>query len=485
MPLIKRTVREESGAWSLLKKAAVRASETASSLVSTSAPKLPVDIAGAAGLRNTARMRPARSTTAMTMVVESAASAPFCTNCCTSVEVSGAGGGPGGAETPVVPPQPVSARPNASASTAEKVPESLGRKVFLSSRPIARTPSSRYHNAVVRSRNSAPFRGESMTSGCCMPGELSPLHLNPSSLAAQGSENSCPESQSGVSSSAFGRLDEDEHSAVRGEVDARSIRDLSKAPPAKVSGTHKACPRKTYDTQRACRAALPRARAAALFTGGRLRRARGAAHNHRRLTRHVGPGSSLIPAATHSPPSGSQDGGARRHHPRAGRPRRRRHQPDPAQSLEWREPRDLNQRRRCLSLARASTRALRAEPCRRRLRAVHSRRTSARPGRRDLSRIGARGSPCRSRPHLTGPATAGNGATCAGDHSEAALALSRAAAAGRRRAGRGGATARSVAAGRAGFPRDAGSVGHPHARVGPLRQAYRCPLRPGALVGSL
>ena len=49
MPLIKRTVREESGAWSLLKNAAVRASETASSFASTWPPKFPVASAGADG----------------------------------------------------------------------------------------------------------------------------------------------------------------------------------------------------------------------------------------------------------------------------------------------------------------------------------------------------------------------------------------------------------------------------------------------------
>ncbi len=51
MPLMKRTVREESGAWSLLKKLAVRARATATSFVSAGAPKLAADVAGAEGLR--------------------------------------------------------------------------------------------------------------------------------------------------------------------------------------------------------------------------------------------------------------------------------------------------------------------------------------------------------------------------------------------------------------------------------------------------
>ena len=48
-PLMKRTVRDESGAWSLLKNAPVRASDTASSSGGTIAPKLPGTRAGADG----------------------------------------------------------------------------------------------------------------------------------------------------------------------------------------------------------------------------------------------------------------------------------------------------------------------------------------------------------------------------------------------------------------------------------------------------
>src|SRR5438445_2062542 len=119
MPLMKRTVRLDSGAWSLLKKAAVRASATARSFASTVKPKFPVAVAGAFGLRKTAKTRPARSTTAMTIVSGSAASAPACTTFWTSVIVK-AGGGPGTAEGGVtVPlPQPVIARRNKAPTTS-------------------------------------------------------------------------------------------------------------------------------------------------------------------------------------------------------------------------------------------------------------------------------------------------------------------------------------------------------------------------------
>src|SRR3989442_14442275 len=119
MPLMKRPVRLDSGDWSLLKKAAVRESATASSFASTVKPKLPVAVAGAFGLRKTAKTRPARSTTAMTIVSGSAASAPACTTFWTSVIVK-AGGGPGTAEGGVtVPlPQPVIARRNKAPTTS-------------------------------------------------------------------------------------------------------------------------------------------------------------------------------------------------------------------------------------------------------------------------------------------------------------------------------------------------------------------------------
>ena len=50
MPLMNRTVREERGAWLLVKKAAVRASPTASSSALTTAPKFPTPVVGAPAL---------------------------------------------------------------------------------------------------------------------------------------------------------------------------------------------------------------------------------------------------------------------------------------------------------------------------------------------------------------------------------------------------------------------------------------------------
>src|SRR5216683_1946526 len=123
MPLMKRTVREESGAWSLLKKAAVRASDTASSLVSTCTPKFPIASVGAAGLRYTARMFPARSTTAMAIVLGSAACAAAWTSVVTSAAVRfGVGeGGVTDVKPPTAPPQPVVHAYSAN-TDAKKIP---------------------------------------------------------------------------------------------------------------------------------------------------------------------------------------------------------------------------------------------------------------------------------------------------------------------------------------------------------------------------
>src|SRR5262249_30810488 len=95
MPLTKRTVREERGAWSLLKKEAVRARATASSVVATLAPKLPAAVAGAPVFWKTARIFPPRSVTAITTGT-STATAAFCTIFCASAAVSRAAGGEGG-----------------------------------------------------------------------------------------------------------------------------------------------------------------------------------------------------------------------------------------------------------------------------------------------------------------------------------------------------------------------------------------------------
>src|SRR5438034_789125 len=59
-PLMKRTVRDDRGAWSLLKNDAVRASETAKSLALTVTPKFPITVAGASGFRTEAGTRPSR-----------------------------------------------------------------------------------------------------------------------------------------------------------------------------------------------------------------------------------------------------------------------------------------------------------------------------------------------------------------------------------------------------------------------------------------
>ena len=89
-----RTVREERGAASLLKKAAVRANATASSSAGSTSPKFPVPVGGALGVSNTARTVPARSTTATTMGEFTDVTA-FCTTFITSAALNGVGGGGG------------------------------------------------------------------------------------------------------------------------------------------------------------------------------------------------------------------------------------------------------------------------------------------------------------------------------------------------------------------------------------------------------
>src|ERR1700730_2872790 len=133
-----RTVREESGAWSLLKKAAVRASDTASSLLSTCTPKSPVASVGAAGLRYTARMFPARSTTAITIVLGSAACAAAWTSAVTSAVVRfGVGdGGVTDVKPPTTPPQPA-AHMDSTKTHAKNIPRnSFCLECRLSSGPM-------------------------------------------------------------------------------------------------------------------------------------------------------------------------------------------------------------------------------------------------------------------------------------------------------------------------------------------------------------
>src|SRR5271156_2306199 len=129
MPLMYRTVRDERGAWSLLKKAAVRAKPTASSVAATVLPKSPTAVVGAPGVSNTARIFPQRSTTATTMGASTASTA-FCTTMATSLDVSGTIAGAGGsdefADDPLpVPPQDRQSR--AAAHTTRVSPESPKR----------------------------------------------------------------------------------------------------------------------------------------------------------------------------------------------------------------------------------------------------------------------------------------------------------------------------------------------------------------------
>src|SRR5580658_7919078 len=115
-----RTVREDRGAWSLLKKAAVRAKPTASSSAGTTWPKFPIDVIGAPGVSNTARILPARSATATTIGAFTDVTA-FCTTVVTSEMLSGvtATGGSDEFEAedplPVPPPQDKTSRTVAQA----------------------------------------------------------------------------------------------------------------------------------------------------------------------------------------------------------------------------------------------------------------------------------------------------------------------------------------------------------------------------------
>jgi hypothetical protein len=125
-----RTVREESGAWSLLKKAAVRAKLTASSFAGTITPKFPADIVGAPVVLNTARMFPARSATATTIGTFTDKT-EFCTTLVTSETVSGvAAGGSGGAED-WEPPPLHDKHSRTAAHTNTENPESAKRRCFL------------------------------------------------------------------------------------------------------------------------------------------------------------------------------------------------------------------------------------------------------------------------------------------------------------------------------------------------------------------
>src|SRR6476469_3730177 len=95
---MKRTVREDRGAWSLLKNAAVRASDTASSSLSTMLPKFPTvrDPRGALLAKKVSSTAPVRSTTAITSAEFTELAAcltTVCTSSAVSWESTVAGGG--------------------------------------------------------------------------------------------------------------------------------------------------------------------------------------------------------------------------------------------------------------------------------------------------------------------------------------------------------------------------------------------------------
>lgn len=161
-----RTVRDDSGAWSLLKYAAVRASETAKSPVGTVEPKFPVEFTGMLGPSYTARMRPNRSTTAIAIVVVSAVAAAACTIMSTSAEVRkvlpGGGCGYCGSPDPEPPPELLEVPPppqeeNSKTSIAHNA--SAGSSENFANRPqrgniavgvIGTTPDSSYQSGAAR-----------------------------------------------------------------------------------------------------------------------------------------------------------------------------------------------------------------------------------------------------------------------------------------------------------------------------------------------
>src|SRR5258706_6882988 len=92
MPLIYRTVRDESGACPLLKNPAVRASATATSLVSACMLKFEVEVGGVPGLSKTASIFPWRSVTATAMGTFTDAAACWTTMRTSSAVRVGGGG---------------------------------------------------------------------------------------------------------------------------------------------------------------------------------------------------------------------------------------------------------------------------------------------------------------------------------------------------------------------------------------------------------
>ena len=110
-----RTVRDDNGASLLLKKDAVRAKATASSLVLTVVPKSPAEVAGVPGFTYTPRIFPPRSVTAIATAAETDFAA-FCAMAVTSAAVSWLLGEVAGTATPgtLGAPPPHEASPTAS-----------------------------------------------------------------------------------------------------------------------------------------------------------------------------------------------------------------------------------------------------------------------------------------------------------------------------------------------------------------------------------
>src|SRR5216684_103595 len=142
------TVRDESGAWSLLKNAPVLASATATSLEFCTDPKFPAVVAGAFCVRNTPKTNPARSTTATAMSTFTELTAA-CTIFWTSATCKGCTDATGGATATLLPPP----QPTMIITSASAIPKA------------GKTPSAtvlfRRRNAC---RDSTGFRSECVVS---------------------------------------------------------------------------------------------------------------------------------------------------------------------------------------------------------------------------------------------------------------------------------------------------------------------------------
>src|SRR5882672_7002963 len=114
-----RTVREESGAWLLLKNPAVRASATATSFVSACMLKFAVDIAGLPGLSYTASILPRRSVTATASGTLTDEAASFTTIRTSSAVRVGGGGVAAGSSSVVFPLERIENNKTTKANVAQ------------------------------------------------------------------------------------------------------------------------------------------------------------------------------------------------------------------------------------------------------------------------------------------------------------------------------------------------------------------------------